>query len=135
MATTCRWRPFPSTSAALDGLLLDGITIMSGGFGLAGNPESLIPEIRSAGVKDLTVISNNAGADEHGRIVGIPPDEAQRIACVADLVAVCVERRDLAFLGTMLGERWTIPIVRIDARWTLAFDWIEGFGATNIRLE
>jgi 3-oxoacid CoA-transferase subunit A len=42
------------------------MTIMSGGFGLSGNPESLIPEIRAAGVKDLTVISNNAGADGFG---------------------------------------------------------------------
>jgi 3-oxoacid CoA-transferase subunit A len=40
--------------------------IMSGGFGLVGNPESLIPEIKASGVKDLTVISNNAGADGFG---------------------------------------------------------------------
>jgi len=39
---------------------------MSGGFGLVGNPESLIPEIKSSGVKELTVISNNAGADGFG---------------------------------------------------------------------
>jgi 3-oxoacid CoA-transferase subunit A len=37
---------FPSPAAALDGILFDGMTIMSGGFGLSGNPESLIPEIR-----------------------------------------------------------------------------------------
>jgi len=42
------------------------MTIMSGGFGLVGNPESLIPEIWASGVKDLTVISNNAGADGFG---------------------------------------------------------------------
>src|SRR3954463_8054614 len=42
------------------------MTIMSGGFGLVGNPESLIPEIRASGVKDLTFISNNAGADGFG---------------------------------------------------------------------
>lgn len=42
------------------------MTIMSGGFGLSGNPESLIPEIKAAGVKDLTIISNNAGADGFG---------------------------------------------------------------------
>ncbi|MBN9451168.1 MAG: succinyl-CoA--3-ketoacid-CoA transferase, partial [Bosea sp.] len=52
--------------AALDGLLFDGMTIMSGGFGLSGNPESLIPEIRDSGVKNITVISNNAGADGFG---------------------------------------------------------------------
>jgi 3-oxoacid CoA-transferase subunit A len=52
--------------AALDGVLRDGMTIMSGGFGLVGNPESLIPEIKRVGVKDLTVISNNCGADGFG---------------------------------------------------------------------
>lgn len=57
---------FESPRAALEGLLRDGMTIMSGGFGLAGNPESLIPEIKAAGVKDLTIISNNAGADGFG---------------------------------------------------------------------
>jgi len=55
-----------SPGAALDGLLFDGMTIMSGGFGLSGNPESLIPEIRASGVTGLTVISNNAGADGFG---------------------------------------------------------------------
>ncbi|HCQ53831.1 MAG TPA: succinyl-CoA--3-ketoacid-CoA transferase, partial [Brevundimonas diminuta] len=57
---------FASPRAALEGLLFDGMTIMSGGFGLSGNPESLIPEIRAAGVGGLTVISNNAGADGFG---------------------------------------------------------------------
>ncbi len=57
---------FSSPRAALEGLLFDGMTIMSGGFGLSGNPESLIPEIRASGVRDLTVISNNAGADGFG---------------------------------------------------------------------
>ncbi|EGI55439.1 3-oxoacid CoA-transferase, A subunit [Sphingomonas sp. S17] len=57
---------YDNPSAALAGLLFDGMTIMSGGFGLSGNPESLIPEIRASGVKGLTVISNNAGADGFG---------------------------------------------------------------------
>lgn len=57
---------YSSPAAALDGVLFDGMTVMSGGFGLSGNPESLIPEIRAAGVKGLTVISNNAGADGFG---------------------------------------------------------------------
>ncbi len=57
---------FDSPAAALDGVLFDGMTIMSGGFGLSGNPESLIPTIRDSGVKGLTVISNNAGADNFG---------------------------------------------------------------------
>ena len=57
---------YDTPRAALAGLLHDGMTIMSGGFGLVGNPESLIPEIKASGVKDLTVISNNAGADGFG---------------------------------------------------------------------
>jgi 3-oxoacid CoA-transferase subunit A len=57
---------YESPEAALAGVLFDGMSIMSGGFGLAGNPESLIPVIRDSGVKDLTVVSNNAGADGFG---------------------------------------------------------------------
>jgi 3-oxoacid CoA-transferase subunit A len=57
---------FESPAAALEGLLHDDMTIMSGGFGLTGNPESLIPVIRDAGVRRLTVISNNCGADGFG---------------------------------------------------------------------
>jgi 3-oxoacid CoA-transferase subunit A len=57
---------FPSPSAALAGLLFDGMTIMSGGFGLSGNPENLIVALKEAGVRGLTVISNNCGADGFG---------------------------------------------------------------------
>lgn len=57
---------YDSPAAALSGVLFDGMTIMSGGFGLVGNPESLIPMIRDAGVRDLTIISNNCGADGFG---------------------------------------------------------------------
>lgn len=52
--------------AALGDLLFDGMTIMAGGFGLCGIPENLIAAIRAAGVKDLTVISNNCGVDGFG---------------------------------------------------------------------
>src|ERR1700755_2602795 len=51
---------------ALGGVLLDGMTIMAGGFGLCGIPETLIAAIRASGVKDLTVISNNCGVDAVG---------------------------------------------------------------------
>ena len=51
---------------ALDGLLHDGMTIMSGGFGLCGIPEHLILALRDSGVKDITVISNNCGVDDFG---------------------------------------------------------------------
>lgn len=51
---------------ALDGLLFDGMTIMAGGFGLCGIPENLIAALKDSGVRDLTVISNNAGIDGFG---------------------------------------------------------------------
>jgi 3-oxoacid CoA-transferase subunit A len=54
------------SAAALEGLLFDGMTIMSGGFGLCGIPENLILALRYSGVKNLTVISNNAGIDDFG---------------------------------------------------------------------
>lgn len=57
---------YPNASAALDGLLQDGMTLMSGGFGLCGIPETLIGAVAKSGVKDLTVISNNAGVDGIG---------------------------------------------------------------------
>jgi 3-oxoacid CoA-transferase subunit A len=57
---------YNSPASALGGILFDGMTIMSGGFGLSGNPESLIPEIRKSGVRELTIISNNAGAEGFG---------------------------------------------------------------------
>jgi 3-oxoacid CoA-transferase subunit A len=57
---------FPDVDAAVAGLLSDGMTIMSGGFGLCGIPESLAEAILRAGVKNLTVISNNAGVDGIG---------------------------------------------------------------------
>ena len=61
-----RSKLYPDCMTALEDILFDGMTIMSGGFGLSGNPESLIPAIRDAGVRDLTVISNNCGADGFG---------------------------------------------------------------------
>jgi 3-oxoacid CoA-transferase subunit A len=57
---------FADAEAALAGLLHDGMTIMSGGFGLCGIPEKLIDAVRASGVKELTVISNNAGIDGAG---------------------------------------------------------------------
>src|SRR5215470_6085501 len=57
---------YRSAKAALEGLLFDGMTVMSGGFGLCGIPENLILALRDKGVKDLTVISNNAGVDDFG---------------------------------------------------------------------
>ncbi|NKC32589.1 CoA transferase subunit A [Falsiroseomonas selenitidurans] len=57
---------YGDATSALAGLLRDGMTIMSGGFGISGIPSVLIEAIRESGVKDLTVISNNAGIDDAG---------------------------------------------------------------------
>src|SRR4051794_29759176 len=57
---------YPDAKAALAGLLKDGMLIAAGGFGLCGIPETLIQAIRDAGVKNLTVVSNNAGVDGAG---------------------------------------------------------------------
>jgi len=57
---------YPDAAAALDGLLFDGMTIASGGFGLCGIPELLIAAIREAGTRDITIASNNCGVDGFG---------------------------------------------------------------------
>jgi 3-oxoacid CoA-transferase subunit A len=57
---------YPDAAAALKGLTFDGMTVMSGGFGLCGNPENLIAALKEDGVKNITVISNNCGADNYG---------------------------------------------------------------------
>ncbi len=57
---------FANAQAALTGITRDGMTVMSGGFGLCGLPENLIEALRDSGVKGLTVISNNAGVDDFG---------------------------------------------------------------------
>src|SRR5437879_2881260 len=57
---------YPDAGAALDGLLHDGMMIMSGGFGLCGIPEKLIDAVKDSGVKGLTAVSNNAGIDGAG---------------------------------------------------------------------
>src|SRR5487761_1496732 len=57
---------YPDAKSALDGILKDGMMVMSGGFGLCGIAETLSDAIRDSGVKNLTVVSNNAGVDGIG---------------------------------------------------------------------
>ena len=57
---------YPDPKTALAGLLKDGMLICCGGFGLCGIPETLIKAIRDSGVKNLTIVSNNAGVDGAG---------------------------------------------------------------------
>ena len=57
---------YPSAAAALQGVVADGQLLAVGGFGLCGIPEALIDALRDSGVKNLTVVSNNAGVDGFG---------------------------------------------------------------------
>ena len=57
---------YPDAKTALADLVADGQTLAVGGFGLCGIPEALIAALRDSGVKNLTVISNNAGVDGFG---------------------------------------------------------------------
>ncbi|MBV9841011.1 MAG: CoA transferase subunit A [Sphingomonadaceae bacterium] len=56
----------PDATSALAGLLVDGMTIVAGGFGLCGIPETLIDGIQASGVTGITAVSNNAGVDDFG---------------------------------------------------------------------
>lgn len=57
---------YPNAALALQGIVADGQLLAVGGFGLCGIPEALIDALRDSGVRDLTVISNNAGVDGFG---------------------------------------------------------------------
>ena len=57
---------YPNAHAALEGLVADGISIASGGFGLCGIPEALIAALGETGKRGFTVISNNCGVDDFG---------------------------------------------------------------------
>ena len=57
---------YSSAEAALAGILFDGMTIASGGFGLCGIPELLISAIRTAGTREIVIASNNCGIDDFG---------------------------------------------------------------------
>lgn len=70
---------YPNASSALAGLLRDGMTIMSGGFGVCGIPSTLIEAIRDSGVKDLTIISNNPGIDDFGLGVLLPKGQIRKM--------------------------------------------------------
>jgi 3-oxoacid CoA-transferase subunit A len=75
---------YADARSALAGLLKDGITIMAGGFGLCGIPETLILAIRDSGIKNLTVVSNNCGVD--GKGLGVLLDTRQVKKMIASYV-------------------------------------------------
>jgi 3-oxoacid CoA-transferase subunit A len=70
---------YPDAASALAGLTADGITVMSGGFGLCGIPENLITALRDSGAKNLTVIGNNVGCDEHGMWLVLANNQIKKV--------------------------------------------------------
>ena len=72
---------YPTVAAALTGVLRDGMSIMSGGFGLCGNAEACIEAIAASGVKNLTIISNNCGNQGQGLAVLLKNRQVARVVC------------------------------------------------------
>ncbi|MES1165291.1 MAG: CoA transferase subunit A [Verrucomicrobiota bacterium] len=72
---------YASVAEALSGLLRDGMSIMSGGFGLCGNAEACIDAIAASGVKNLTIISNNCGNQGQGLAVLLKNRQVAKVIC------------------------------------------------------
>ena len=70
---------YADANAALAGLTFDGMTVMAGGFGLCGIPEHLIVALRDTGAKDLTVIGNNVGCDNHGMWLVLANNQIRKV--------------------------------------------------------
>ena len=101
---------YPSSPASLDGLLRDGMTLMVGGFGLCGVPQSLIIALRDSGVTNLTCISNNAGADGSG--LGLLLDTRQiKLGfpfCLLDgpvIYPIAADRTETSFVAQSFSSR------------------------------
>ncbi|MEL6266537.1 MAG: CoA transferase subunit A [Pseudomonadota bacterium] len=89
---------YPDATAALDGVLFDGMTIAAGGFGLCGIPETLIDAIRASGTKGLVIASNNCGVDDFG--LGLLLHDRQ----VARMISSYVGENDLFMQQYLAGE-------------------------------
>src|SRR3954462_4143578 len=70
---------YSDAKTALEGLLHDNMTIAAGGFGLCGIPENLIAALHDSGVKDLTIVGNNAGVDGFGMGVLLPARQVRKV--------------------------------------------------------
>src|SRR5487761_1966683 len=105
---------YPDAKSALAGLHKDGMLIHAGGFGLCGIPETLILAIRDSGVKNLTVVSNNAGVDGAG--LGIAKGKEER---EFDGEKYIMERgivADLAIVHAWMGDTEGNLVYRKTAR-------------------
>src|SRR5436190_1425918 len=105
---------YPDAAAALDGLLHDGMMIMAGGFGLCGIPEKLIGAIRESGVRELTVVSNNAGIDGAG--LGLLLESRQIRKMISSYVGENKLFADLSIVHAWKGDREGNLVYRKTAR-------------------
>jgi 3-oxoadipate CoA-transferase alpha subunit len=69
-----------SIAAALDGIR-DGATILSAGFGAVGAPDDLLDGLLAKGVRDLVVVSNNAGSGKRGLAALIDAGLVRKVIC------------------------------------------------------
>src|SRR6266436_1410630 len=83
-------------------LVPDGATILLGGFGLCGIPENLIQALREKGVKDLTLVSNNAGTDAHG--IGLLIQNGQVRKMIMSYGGECKAFEEAALAGKLQVE-------------------------------
>jgi 3-oxoadipate CoA-transferase, alpha subunit len=70
----------PDIDTAVRGIA-DGSTVLIGGFGRAGLPFSLIDALRRSGVRDLTVVNNNAGNGTTGLAALLAAGQVRKIIC------------------------------------------------------
>jgi 3-oxoacid CoA-transferase subunit A len=89
---------YHKASEALAGLLHDGMSVMSGGFGICGIPKALIDALEESKVTGLTCISNNAGID------GVGLGKLLRTLQIAKMVASCVGENQEFERQYMAGE-------------------------------
>jgi 3-oxoacid CoA-transferase subunit A len=96
-------KTYSSADAAIEGMH-DGMSLMSGGFGLCGNPENLIKAIGKAGYKDLDIISNNCGIDGVG--LGLLLDAGQVRSMTSSYVG-----ENKTFESLYLGGKLEVTLV------------------------
>jgi 3-oxoadipate CoA-transferase alpha subunit len=67
-------------ATALDGIV-DGATVLIGGFGLAGHPVALIDGLREQGATNLTIVCNNAGNGDTGLAALLAAGRVRKVVC------------------------------------------------------
>src|SRR6202051_4097677 len=95
---------YADAKSALADLLHDDMTIAAGGFGLCGIPENLIGAVVASGVKDLTIVGNNAGVDDFG--MGLLLKARQVTEVIASYVGENKEFERQVLAGGR--ERWVV---------------------------